>query len=84
MILALVTALQLQCGIQQAGEQSLSYGTVIYVTAENPAPQLAYFEVTGNQFVNHPYCEFIQSKMNSGESFTIKLDKSGKKIQGLK
>lgn len=84
MILALVTALQLQCGIQQAGELSLSYGTVIYVTAENPAPQLAYFEATGNQFVNHPYCEFIQSKMNSGESFTIKLDKSGKKIQGLK
>ncbi|BEV68879.1 hypothetical protein Bb109J_c2299 [Bdellovibrio bacteriovorus] len=84
MILALVTALQLQCGIQQAGEQSLSYGTVIYVTAENPAPQLAYFEGTGNQFINHPYCEFIQSKMNSGENFTIKLDKSGKKIQGLK
>ncbi len=84
MLLALVTALQLQCGIQQAGEQSLSYGTVIYVTAENPAPQLAYFELTADDFTSHPYCEFIQSKMNSGETFTIKLDKSGKKIQGLK
>ncbi|AFY02106.1 hypothetical protein [Bdellovibrio bacteriovorus] len=84
MILALVTALQLQCGIQQAGDQSLSYGTVIYVTAENSAPQLAYFELTGNDFTSHPYCEFIQDKMNSNSSFTIKLEKSAKKILGLK
>lgn len=84
MILTLVTALQLQCGIQHSSAQTLSYGTVIYVTSENTAPQLAYFESATTDFTSHPYCDFIQSKMNAGESFTIKLDKTGKKLTGVK
>lgn len=84
MILVLVTALQLQCGIQQAEAHSLSYGTVIYVTQENSNPQLAYFEMTSDGFSRHPYCDFIQEKMNTNSTFTLKLNKSGKKIQSLK
>lgn len=84
MILSMVFALQLQCGVQQMGDSVLSYGTLIYTSQESSTPALAYFEQKGPAFSNHPFCLFLQDKMNTQQTFQIRLDETGKRILGVR
>lgn len=80
MLTGLVIALQLQCGIQKGGSESLRYGTLIYRTAQSATPQFAYFEELQSEFSEHPLCAELSKKMHDGSAFEMTLDSDGKKI----
>lgn len=84
MILTLAVAFQIQCGIQQIGSQSLSYGVLIYTSSQSSQPQLAYFEHYSSHFQEHPFCAVLKEKMNNEQTFELRLSDDGKKILEIK
>lgn len=84
MLISLAIAFQIQCGIQQIGNQSLAYGVLIYTSPETQSPQLAYFEQYSPGFLEHPFCSILKAKMNSQQTIDLHLSDDGKRILNLR
>ena len=78
MIFQLIFALQLHCGIQQLGDQYLSYGLLVYTGTEEP--QITYFDQPQDEFKEHPYCQKIREKMEAQTFFLIRVSEDGKQL----
>ncbi|HEX7675825.1 MAG TPA: hypothetical protein VF412_16730 [Bdellovibrio sp.] len=84
MVQVLAFILQVQCGFQTIGSATISYGNVVFVTADDRnKPQVAFFQTSENPGKPHPYCEPLQRSLSSGQAVALEIDRANNQVVQL-
>ncbi|QDK37070.1 hypothetical protein DOE51_05415 [Bdellovibrio sp. NC01] len=81
MVQVLAFILQVQCGFQTIGSATVSYGDVVFVTAEDRStPQVAFFQTSLNPSQPHPFCAPLKNGLASGNPVMLDIDLHSKQV----
>lgn len=84
MVQVLAFILQVQCGFQTIGSATVSYGNVVFVTAEERSkPQVAFFQTSENPGQPHPFCEPLKKFLSNGRPLILDVDSTNHQIVNI-